>query len=378
MTSIKELSSLLASLYAAPLEPEMWQVFLDRLCTMTNTASAYMVGIHPELGNVTLAGGGLDFNPETLRLYNEHYGANDPYASPAMAKPRVGLIEAEELVSRADLFRSELYNEVLRPHALEHMVLLSCGSAEEAGLFPMWRSPGQGPMDAASLDLLETLLPHMQMALRLRTKVMACNATDLFSEAALDAMSVAALLVTGKGRVRQMNKLAAEYLRRGDGLQLRRNVLVADDSEEQEKLALLIAGAAANGRNCSEAVAGGGAIMVSRVRTQCALQVTVLPVPEQKEFAGSESFALIMVSDPSSLPRPRTALMQQLFGLTPAESRLTDLLLNGLEVREAAERLLITLETARFHLKRVLTKTGTHRQTELMRLMLSLPVRAAR
>jgi DNA-binding CsgD family transcriptional regulator len=33
----------------------------------------------------------------------------------------------------------------------------------------------------------------------------------------------------------------------------------------------------------------------------------------------------------------------------------------------------ITLETARFHLKRVLTKTGARRQSELMRLMLSLP-----
>jgi DNA-binding CsgD family transcriptional regulator len=33
----------------------------------------------------------------------------------------------------------------------------------------------------------------------------------------------------------------------------------------------------------------------------------------------------------------------------------------------------ITLATARFQLKRVLAKTGTHRQSELMRLMLSLP-----
>jgi DNA-binding CsgD family transcriptional regulator len=33
----------------------------------------------------------------------------------------------------------------------------------------------------------------------------------------------------------------------------------------------------------------------------------------------------------------------------------------------------LTLETARFHVKRVLAKTGTKRQTELMRLMLSLP-----
>lgn len=377
MASIKELSALLAALYAAPLEPEMWQVFLDRLCAVTNTASSYMVTIDPEQGNVTLAGGGLNFNPETLRLYNEHYGANDPYAAPAMAKPRVGVIQAEELVSRPDLFRSELYNEVLHPYDLEHMVLLSCGCAEEAGLFPFWRSPKQGPMDSASLNLLETLLPHVQTALRLRTKVMASNATDLFSEAALDAMSTAALLVTGKGRVRHMNQLAAVYLRRGDGLRLHQNVLTATDSAEDEQLALLIAGASANGKNGSEAVRGGGALRVSRARSQGVLQVTVLAVSEHKQIAGYESSALVLISDPSSLPRPRTTLMQQLYGLTPAESRLADLLLEGIEVREAAEHLHITIGTARFHLKRVLAKTGSHRQTELLRLMLSLPVRDA-
>jgi DNA-binding CsgD family transcriptional regulator len=84
-----------------------------------------------------------------------------------------------------------------------------------------------------------------------------------------------------------------------------------------------------------------------------------------------------LISDPSSLPRRRTSLMQQLYGLTPAESRLADLLLEGIEVREAAEHLHITIGTARFHLKRVLAKTGSHRQTELLRLMLSLPVRDA-
>jgi DNA-binding CsgD family transcriptional regulator len=65
--------------------------------------------------------------------------------------------------------------------------------------------------------------------------------------------------------------------------------------------------------------------------------------------------------------------MKQLYGLTPTEARLADLLLEGLEVRDIANRLTMTLETARFHLKRVLAKTGTRRQTELMRLMLSLP-----
>ena len=61
-----------------------------------------------------------------------------------MANPRVGIIHAEELVSRSDLFRSELYNEILRPNDLEYMTLVSCGSPEEAGLFPLWRSQTAG------------------------------------------------------------------------------------------------------------------------------------------------------------------------------------------------------------------------------------------
>jgi len=52
---------------------------------------------------------------------------------------------------------------------------------------------------------------------------------------------------------------------------------------------------------------------------------------------------------------------------------LSDLLLRGREMQEVANGLGLTLETARFHTKRVLSKTGTRRQTELMRLMLSLP-----
>jgi DNA-binding CsgD family transcriptional regulator len=83
--------------------------------------------------------------------------------------------------------------------------------------------------------------------------------------------------------------------------------------------------------------------------------------------------ALVLISDPSVSPKSRAAFMRMLYGLTPTESRLADLLLQGFEVREAADRLRTTLETARFHLKRVLAKTGTRRQSELMRLMLSLP-----
>jgi DNA-binding CsgD family transcriptional regulator len=59
--------------------------------------------------------------------------------------------------------------------------------------------------------------------------------------------------------------------------------------------------------------------------------------------------------------------------LTPAECRLSDLLLEGLDVATAAERMRVATQTARFMLKSVFHKTDTHRQSELMRFLLGFP-----
>lgn len=373
MISTEELSSLLATLYAAPLEPTKWQSFLEHLCSLTNIDSGYLVGSHPTEGNLVLAGGGLNFDPEVFRLYNEHYGANDPYRDPLMSNPRIGLIQGEDLVSHSTLLESELYNEVLSRYDLEYMNILSCNCSNgQAELLSLWRSEKHGALDREASLLLEMLIPHLQTALGLRTKVVACDASNLFSETALESMSIAAFLVTDKGLVRHMNQLATSSLQRRDGLFIQDGRLTADDSQQNAYLESLIFGAASSGRNKSATLSGKG-IRISRRHNRSTLQVTVIPAPKDNQIGNGDSFALVFVSDPSSSPRPRSALMQQLYGLTPAEARVADLLLEGFEGREAAEKLRITLETFRFHVKRVLKKTGAHRQTELLRLMLSLP-----
>ena len=373
MASTKELSELLATLYAAPLEPAMWQVFFDRMSALTKVSCGYLMTSNRDEGPRVLAGGGFSFNPEALRLYQEHFGQLDPFWAPFMNNARTVVLQGEELVSHDQLVKTEYYNDLLAIYEMEYMTMMSCNfTAEQTDIISVWRNAKDGPMDDNSIDLLQMLLPHTRTALKIRSKLALSQDIGHFAEMTLDTMSIAALLVNAKGRVRHMNHLAATHLQSEDGLFLQGGRLAANDSGESARLELLIAGAALNGRNGSEAVPGG-AIRISRALSKGALQVTVLPVPERNQIAGSEPSALVLVSDPSSLPRSRTALMRQLYGLTPAESRVADLLLEGLEVREAAERLCITLETARFHVKRVLVKTGAHRQTELLRIMLSLP-----
>jgi DNA-binding CsgD family transcriptional regulator len=59
--------------------------------------------------------------------------------------------------------------------------------------------------------------------------------------------------------------------------------------------------------------------------------------------------------------------------LTPAEMRLVRKLIDGKSLRSAAEALGITYETARSRLKSIFQKTRTHRQAELVALLLRNP-----
>ena len=58
-----------------------------------------------------------------------------------------------------------------------------------------------------------------------------------------------------------------------------------------------------------------------------------------------------------------------MFGLTPSQAALTALLAGGESLDGAADRLAISRNTARWTLKHVFLRTGTSRQSELVRLI---------
>jgi DNA-binding CsgD family transcriptional regulator len=80
---------------------------------------------------------------------------------------------------------------------------------------------------------------------------------------------------------------------------------------------------------------------------------------------------LVLVVDPESTRELPESLIRKVLGLTPAETRLVLALARGHSIREHAEAAKITIGTARHHLKQALDKSGTHRQAQLVRLVLS-------
>jgi DNA-binding CsgD family transcriptional regulator len=93
--------------------------------------------------------------------------------------------------------------------------------------------------------------------------------------------------------------------------------------------------------------------------------------PSRDTLGPGSSAALVWIHDPEDTPVPSHGALQELFGLTPAESRMAASIASGSTVSAYAAEAGVTEETARFRLKQVLAKTGVHRQADLVRIVLS-------
>ncbi len=95
-----------------------------------------------------------------------------------------------------------------------------------------------------------------------------------------------------------------------------------------------------------------------------------------KDLPKGSPALMLVVNDPMRGMPSSGDWMRSFFQLTPAETRLANLLAQGESLEQSADLLNISVGTARVHLKRIYSKTGVRRQAELVRMILSGPVLA--
>lgn len=78
---------------------------------------------------------------------------------------------------------------------------------------------------------------------------------------------------------------------------------------------------------------------------------------------------LVEIRDLAAPDLPAEGWLAQCLELTGAEARVAGLLLSGLDRAAIAEHLGVAGNTVRTHLARLMSKTDTHRQSELVQLL---------
>jgi DNA-binding CsgD family transcriptional regulator len=127
------------------------------------------------------------------------------------------------------------------------------------------------------------------------------------------------------------------------------------------------------GTGSGRGVFPGGYMLLHR-KVGRPLHCKVTPFCSDNNFFGTAPSAIVFIGNPEKAPVARSKALRSLYRLTPAESELADLLLAGETIASAAERRHISEASARTQLKSILHKTGTKRQSELIRLSLNIPV----
>ena len=207
----------------------------------------------------------------------------------------------------------------------------------------------------------------------------ALNLTNIRSdalEATLNALTSGVYLTDCHGQIVYMNRAAKRQVDNSNAIRIANSHLSPIDRK-----AHLALDRAINEATGDEAdLATNGFTIALPAVDNAGLIATVLPLARGEPQSGAfPRMVAIFVQDPVVMPSSPGQAFAELYGLTRSELRVLLAMAPGLGVKEAAEMLAIGENTAKTHLQHIHSKTGTSKQTELMRLFMSFtpPVKAA-
>jgi DNA-binding CsgD family transcriptional regulator len=153
----------------------------------------------------------------------------------------------------------------------------------------------------------------------------------------------------------------------GEGLHVHSGQLEALHTATNKQLQSSITHACEGSRDGAR---GGDSLACRRLegRRPYAIHVLPLATPENPSAAR----ALVIIIDPEQQAEPSKMLLRRLFGLTNAEADVALRVMRGDGLKPISADVELTMATIKTHLQHIFDKTDTHRQAELVHLLLAV------
>lgn len=377
--SLETLNQLILQIYDAAIEPARWSKFLESMSDICNGQPMGLL-LHDKLSKKSYCNIPDSFvnfvraESEWIADFERYYCTINPWMEQFARLPEGAIACTSTLIRDEIFFGTEFYNDWLKKMGYRYSLGAPVIHKDSLiitlfGLRTSMASPEE-------LKLCKLIIPHIQRACTLQMNMVSCHALMNAGYSVLDRFSMGILLLDGKGRVCFANKAAETILQKQDGFFMtKESCCEAGDLSETAQLQHLIGHVVQTGSG--EGLSSGGALRIGRMPPKRPLQILVSPLRCNEFTTINDICGVIFVSDPDDDDEEKNQseneLLQQLYGLTTAQSQLAQALSKGVSIEDYAKRHRVTLNTARTHLKQLLIKTNTHRQGELVHILLSGP-----
>jgi DNA-binding CsgD family transcriptional regulator len=306
-------------------------------------------------------------SPEEAAEYQKNYASTDGWALRVHEFPEGYAGASHDIWPEAEMVESPAYREFYGPRNWHYgMGGVILRTPHSISLITMLREKEKGPCVEAELALCRTLLPHLRRAALLQGELTALRSQRLAFLSHLDRYPQAFLLIDSDRKILVANTPGREVLDARDGLRVEGGRIRTASPAEDAALADAVR------RLANERESRVSRLSVARRSHVSPYLLLLLPVPSRgaAPLGVSQPAVAIVVIDPENSFSPDTSALADLFGLTPAELRVTSLLVQGRSMEQIGVELKVSIETIRTHVRRVFSKTSTNRQGELIALVL--------
>lgn len=186
------------------------------------------------------------------------------------------------------------------------------------------------------------------------------------AQATLNLLATPMLVLDGNMKPVLSNASATALLDDGDGITMRDSSVQLWQPSEMTQFQTLVGAAAGRVERTSDS----GIMTVSRPSGKQPYAMLVTAMRSNADSTESP-LAVVFLRDPEHRWEVPARILQELYDLTPAESRVAIELVNGASPKEVARTFNVSVNTVRNQIKQTYRKTGTSRQSQLVALMLS-------
>ena len=226
-----------------------------------------------------------------------------------------------------------------------------------------------------SLDMISEMVNRVIDKLRVeQEKVKSVESLKALSEEVFNRIHTGIVLVDDACNVLMSNKRAQDFFAKKTGLVCKDDRLMATLPKVHAELEEHIKAVSSKESDSKNHM---GVMKISRKEPLEPITVLVSPMGRiaSVELNRTQPKAIVFISEDKQKVQLSPDVLNILYGLSPTEARLTVGIVDGLDLDEIASNLNVSLHTARGYLKSVFRKTGTHKQGELIKLVLSGPAK---
>ncbi|EPF89186.1 hypothetical protein GCM10025882_36540 [Acinetobacter gyllenbergii] len=353
-----------------------WIFFLEQLNHYFNVQASQLLAVDLEVQALSFSvhhGVNLDTHQlEQAALTQIRLDIDDdPRLKKMLIAPMSGWMHCAQHFQEQEITQTQVYQRVLQPLDLRFCSAIQIIYDQKVCvLLAFLTNPERGALSCSELQPIYDILPIVQQKIQQYRHHFEYSTMTLLGSQLIQKMNQPIAIINLNGDILEINNEAEQLLKNNAQIQIQQRRFIFNEDKQIQFDQNLIELERHYKNNPEQTNHKRSKIML--LDQHLFLTLDLLSPEKTHKIFGLRPVLLATFSGLKQKPKYQKDICTQLFMFTPVEHKICEQLLEGKTTKEIALSHEIQADTVKKHLQSIFKKTNTHRQTELIQLLMQI------